>query len=95
MKKVFFTLALLACLSLQANEGITSTMDNNGYCPENYSRIQTNCGPQCWTTVEITPITGGLGVLITRREPTDSEALLYQSFANAQCAQDNSLEPKP
>jgi hypothetical protein len=94
MKKSFFMLALFLGVAVQATSADYVLEINQGYCPENYSKIQTNCGPQCWTTVAYTSVPGGFGIF-TNREPTDSEALLYQSFANAQCAQDNSLEPRP
>ncbi len=82
-------------LAIQVSSIASSLNLNQGWCPENYSKIQTNCGPQCWTTVEITIIPGGFP-LITNRIPTDIEASLYQAFANAECLQDTSIvAPRP
>jgi hypothetical protein len=75
MKKVHLTQALVAGASFSSN----------AQCPTNSVKIQSNCGAQCGTILEIGP---GFGVgSWTFREPTDAEAGLMQAFMNAQCLQ--------
>jgi hypothetical protein len=81
MKKVLLTLALV----------VGASFSSNAQCPTNSVKIQSNCGAQCGTILEIGP---GFGVgSWTFREPTDAEAELMQAYRNAQCTRASMMSP--